>query len=150
MSCSEKISDVIDRDVMLKEIKTSITLKKQEEKEIIFTLGCSESEEEFFELIAKYQKKKEAEKALKEVKDKWKKTLSTIKVETEDDSFNFVVNGWYLYQCLSSRIMARSGFYQVSGAFGYRDQLQDTMNISYVDSARTRKQILFMVGLCYN
>ncbi len=142
MSCSEKISDVIDRDVMLKEIKTSITLKKQEEKEIVFTLGCSESEEEFFELLAKYQKKKEAEKALKEVKDKWKKTLSTIKVETEDDSFNFMVNGWYLYQCLSSRIMARSGFYQVSGAFGYRDQLQDTMNISYVDSARTRKQIL--------
>ena len=53
-----------------------------------------------------------------------------------------MVNGWYLYQTLSSRIMAKAGFYQVSGAFGYRDQLQDAMNIVMIQPEVTREQIL--------
>lgn len=142
MSSSEKIENVVDDSVLVKEISTTVSLKKNEEKEIVFTLGCSDKQSEIYSLLSKYKLLKDAKKALDEVKDKWKKTLSTIQVQTEDDSFNFMVNGWYLYQCLSSRIMARSGFYQVSGAFGYRDQLQDSMNICYVDPERTRKQIL--------
>src|SRR5699024_5092955 len=62
--------------------------------------------------------------------------------KTKDESLNYVLNGWYLYQALSSRIMAKAGFYQVSGAFGYRDQLQDAMNICDVDDKYTREQIL--------
>ena len=53
-----------------------------------------------------------------------------------------MINGWYLYQTISSRIMAKTGFYQVSGAFGYRDQLQDAMNIAIVKPDYTRRQIL--------
>ena len=53
-----------------------------------------------------------------------------------------MINGWYLYQALASRILARAGFYQVSGAFGYRDQLQDAMNITLVLENQAREQIL--------
>ena len=53
-----------------------------------------------------------------------------------------MVNGWYLYQALASRIFARAGFYQVSGAFGYRDQLQDSMNVALVRPDQARRQIL--------
>ena len=82
------------------------------------------------------------EPELKNVKDYWKKTLGTIEISSPDVSFDYMMNGWYLYQTLSSRIMARAGFYQVSGAFGYRDQLQDAMNIAIVNPSYTKEQII--------
>ena len=50
-----------------------------------------------------------------------------IEVETPDPAFNALVNRWLPYQSLACRIRARSAFYQASGAFGFRDQLQDTL-----------------------
>ena len=52
------------------------------------------------------------------------------------------MNGWYLYQTLSSRLNAKAGFYQVGGAFGYRDQLQDATNLCIIDEELTKKQIV--------
>ena len=100
------------------------------------------SDRENLELIRKYTNVSNATKELKAVKDNWKNTLGTIEVKSDDKSFDYVVNGWYLYQALSSRIMAKAGFYQVSGAFGYRDQLQDSMNIAMIKPEITREQIL--------
>ena len=79
---------------------------------------------------------------LDKVKVYWQERLSKVQVETPDKSFNYMVNGWYLYQTLASRVMARAGFYQVSGAFGYRDQLQDSINVCPVYPEVTRNQIL--------
>jgi cyclic beta-1,2-glucan synthetase len=53
-----------------------------------------------------------------------------------------MVNRWLLYQSLSSRILARSGFYQSSGAFGFRDQLQDRLAFIHVDPDGVRDHIL--------
>ncbi len=142
MSSSEKINSTTIEKILVKDIKTSITLDAKEEKEIVFTLGCSKKDEENLALINKYNNIKNAKKELKEVQNNWNEKLSKIKVETKDESLNYVLNGWYLYQALSSRIMAKAGFYQVSGAFGYRDQLQDAMNICDVDDKYTREQIL--------
>ena len=72
----------------------------------------------------------------------WDERLSRIQVETPDRSFNHMVNRWYLYQVCSSRLFARAGFYQVGGATGYRDQLQDVMSLLYSDPGYARKQIL--------
>ena len=55
----------------------------------------------------------------------WDEKLNTIQVETPDKSFNYMLNRWYLYQVYASRLFARAGFYQVGGATGFRDQLQD-------------------------
>ncbi len=49
---------------------------------------------------------------------------------------------WLKYQALAERIWARRGFYQASGAFGFRDQLQDSVNLLWVDPALARKQLL--------
>ena len=46
------------------------------------------------------------------------------------------------YQALAERIWARRGFYQASGAFGFRDQLQDSVNLIWMDPALARRQIL--------
>ncbi len=72
----------------------------------------------------------------------WDNKLSAIQVETPDTSFNYMLNRWYLYQVYSSRLFARAGFYQVGGATGFRDQLQDVMSILYSDPAYARRQIL--------
>ena len=72
----------------------------------------------------------------------WDDKLSHIQVETPDRSFNYMLNRWYLYQVYSSRLFARAGFYQVGGATGFRDQLQDVMSVLYSDPAYARRQIL--------
>lgn len=142
MTSSEKIKNVESKKMLTKSITTEVNLAAKEEKVICFVLGCGLSDYENIELITKYSNIKTCTEELKRIKNYWNKTLSTVQVKTPDESFNFIINGWYLYQTISSRIMAKTGFYQVSGAFGYRDQLQDAMNITLVKEDFTRKQIL--------
>ena len=142
MTSSEKITYAECNKMLVKNINFDVTLKPNEEKEIVFALGCSLSDDENLKLIKKYTNISNCKKELKEVKEEWNKTLGTIQVKTPDNSFDYMINGWYLYQTLSSRIQAKAGYYQVSGAFGYRDQLQDAMNICLVKPEYTRNQIL--------
>ena len=131
----------IDR-VLVKSIDVEVELKAGEEKEFSFLLGTEIGNENVNDLIKKYSSDKSIVNELKEVKDYWTKELSTIKVKTKDKAFDNVMNGWYLYQTLAARINARAGFYQVGGAFGYRDQLQDTTNLVTIDPELTKEQII--------
>ena len=131
----------IDR-VLLKSVDVEIELKPGEEKEFSFLLGTEIGNENVDKLIKKYSNDKNISNELEKVKNYWTKELSTIKVKTKDKSFDNVMNGWYLYQTLAARINARAGFYQVGGAFGYRDQLQDTTNLATVDPKLTKEQII--------
>ena len=142
MSASEKIESTVCENMLIKSISFNMEIDTNEEKNIVFVLGCSLDDNVNKSLIKKYTNIENAKKELKMINDYWKKTLSVIKVSSPDKSFDYMVNGWYLYQTMSSRIMARSGFYQVSGAFGYRDQLQDAMNIAIVNPKYTKDQIL--------
>ena len=142
MSSSLQIDSAVTDKILSKSINKNITLEKNEEKYIVFVLGCSNSDIENIQMIRKYTNVENCLNELDKVKAYWKNTLGTIKVKTNDPSFDYMINGWYLYQTISSRIMAKAGFYQVSGAFGYRDQLQDAMNIVMIKPEITRQQIL--------
>jgi cyclic beta-1,2-glucan synthetase len=72
----------------------------------------------------------------------WEKRLSTIEVTTPEPSFDAVANRWTLYQALSCRMWARSALYQSSGAYGFRDQLQDVMAFVYSEPAIAREHIV--------
>ncbi|MER8646523.1 glucoamylase family protein [Mesorhizobium sp. M1252] len=72
----------------------------------------------------------------------WRGFLDTIQVETPDKALDAMVNHWLPYQSLACRIRARSAFYQASGAFGFRDQLQDTLALLAHDPKLARDQIL--------
>jgi cyclic beta-1,2-glucan synthetase len=71
----------------------------------------------------------------------WRNLMGTLRVETSDATFDRHLN-WVKYQALAERLWARKGFYQTSGAFGFRDQLQDAVNLIWVDPAFARRQIL--------
>ena len=46
------------------------------------------------------------------------------------------------YQTIVSRLYARSGYYQSGGAYGFRDQLQDTLGLKYLDAEIMKNQII--------
>lgn len=80
---------------------------------------------------------------LENIKNFWHETLEKIKIKTPVESMNIIMNGWLGYQTLVSRLWGRTSFYQAGGAFGFRDQLQDSLMMLYLKSELARKQILY-------
>jgi cyclic beta-1,2-glucan synthetase len=72
----------------------------------------------------------------------WAERLSVITVRTPDPAFDAMVNRWMLYQALACRMWARSALYQSSGAYGFRDQLQDVLAFVYAEPAVAREHLL--------
>jgi len=131
----------VDR-IIYKSITVEIPLNPGEEKEFSFMLGTGVGLDEVQQTIDKFRDIKLINKEYKLVVNHWETLLSIVKVKSPDYSFNYMMNGWYLYQTISSRILAKAGFYQVGGAYGYRDQLQDAMNICEIAPNITRRQII--------
>ena len=123
-------------------IQVIFDLAEGKTKETRFKLGFAQNKEEMKQLVHRYRQVESSQQTLDSVRNYWNQTLGGIKVDTPDSSVNVMANGWLLYQTLSSRIWARSGFYQSGGAYGFRDQLQDVMALVHVEPDITRKQIL--------
>ncbi len=123
-------------------IQVSVAIQPQECKTVLFGLGQSTSLEEIYRIKNKYREITASEKELDRVRSYWDGLLGTVKVKTKDRAVDILVNGWLLYQTVSCRIQARAGFYQCGGAYGYRDQLQDTLSLLFADSSILRGQIL--------
>ena len=111
------------------------------EKTVAVLLGQTDTMAEARDCIGKLCSVDEAQHSLAQTRKWWRSFASTVSVETSDPEFDGYVN-WMKYQALAERIWARKGFYQASGAFGFRDQLQDTVNLIWVDPALARKQLL--------
>ncbi len=123
-------------------IEIRIELEACEEKEFAFYIGQVRDEEKLTDYIVKYYRLNYAKTQLSRVKGHWKDITDVIKVETPDKSMDLMLNGWLTYQTLSCRIWGRSAFYQSGGAYGFRDQLQDALNIGLISSQILKNQIL--------
>ena len=142
MSSTLPVTEYQINKILFKSITVDLDINGEEEKELSFMLGTEIGNDKVKELHDKYNTDESINKELDKVKKYWDKKLGTIKVKTPDESFNTVLNGWYLYQTMASRLKAKAGFYQVGGAFGFRDQLQDATNIVMVDEEKTKSQII--------
>ncbi|MEA4909946.1 MAG: hypothetical protein VB089_20155, partial [Anaerolineaceae bacterium] len=107
-----------------------------------FVLGQGEDRRHAQSLVEKYQRPDAAGQAWEAAREKWERILETVQVETPDPAMNLLLNRWLLYQTLSCRIWGRSAFYQSSGAYGFRDQLQDVLAAMFADPLTTRGHIL--------
>jgi len=123
-------------------VHVAFDLQDREEREILFCLGAGRDLAHAQNLIERYREAGAAQAALEGVRQHWKQMLGAIHVETPDASVNVIANGWLLYQVLSCRLWGRTGFYQSGGAFGFRDQLQDSMALVYAEPTLTREHIL--------
>ena len=83
----------------------------------------------------------EAVRALHRVRERWLGAVSRLWITTPDEAMNRYLGGWAAYQTLCCRLMARTSLYQNGGAFGFRDQLQDAVNLLLLDSEPARAQI---------
>ncbi|MBK8907778.1 MAG: glycosyl transferase [Rhodospirillales bacterium] len=107
-----------------------------------FLLGEAEDVEAARALVRRYREAGAIDTALNNVKQFWSDTLTVVQVKTPVPAVDVMANGWLLYQVISCRLWARSAFYQSGGAYGFRDQLQDSAALVSVRPDLTRKQIL--------
>ena len=122
-------------------MRTVVELAGGEEKSIGFAIAVTRSREETADLLQRSLDVASMESALADVKQSWTERLSSHRMETGDARFDSFINDWTRYQAISARIWGRAGYYQQSGAYGYRDQLQDSQVWLTIDEKKTREQI---------
>ena len=123
-------------------LQVSIELEPNEEKEVIFVLGYTQDPETARKLVLLTREANWVEQSYLKTVEWWDKRLSVLQIHTPDETLNYAFNRWLLYQSLSCRFWGRTAFYQSSGAFGFRDQLQDAMAFLYFAPELAREQIL--------
>ncbi|MDR1892931.1 MAG: glycosyl transferase, partial [Oscillospiraceae bacterium] len=123
-------------------LRVNMTLLPGETKETVFLFGSAENAWEAETLAEKYADASAAGQSLKRARAFWRDKLERTTVSTPDASMNLMLNGWLQYQMISCRLWARTGHYQSGGAFGFRDQLQDSLSAAAYWPELTREQIL--------
>ena len=83
-----------------------------------------------------------ARELLGETRRYWLGIIGRVRTSTGVPEIDRYMNGWAVYQTLACRLMARTSIYQSGGAYGFRDQLQDAVNLIPVDSGYARRRIL--------
>lgn len=119
----------------------AVKIKPNEKKEVLIALGVEEKEENIINVVTKIisNYKEEFEKT----KKYWKDKVGRIKASTPMKSFDVMQNGWLCYQTLASRMIAKTGYYQSSGGYGFRDQMQDAMGMKWVNPDILKNQIIY-------
>ena len=128
-------------DFAVAAMTTTVEVPAGGEEIISIVLGQGDTRKQADAVVAKFQSLDVAHASLKSTSEWWLALQSTLELETSDPKFDAYVK-WMKYQALAERIWARKGFYQASGAFGFRDQLQDTVNMIWVDPKLARKQLI--------
>ncbi|VGO13071.1 Cellobiose phosphorylase [Pontiella desulfatans] len=127
-------------DFAVAAMTTTVEVPAGGEQTISVVLGQGDNRKQAEAVVATFQSLEVAVQTLEATKEWWLALQSTLELETSDATFDAYVK-WMKYQALAERIWARKGFYQASGAFGFRDQLQDTVNMIWVDPKLARAQL---------
>ncbi|MGH8797304.1 MAG: GH36-type glycosyl hydrolase domain-containing protein, partial [Caldimonas sp.] len=123
-------------------LRVAFDLAPDETRSTVFRLGAAKTADEARALVRRWRGADAAQAALDAVHSHWQRTLGTLQVRTQDRTLNALANGWLLYQVIGSRLWGRTAFYQSSGAYGFRDQLQDVMALVHAAPALVREHLL--------
>jgi cyclic beta-1,2-glucan synthetase len=110
-------------------------------EDVVFVLGEGKDPAEAASLALQWANVDTAKQALAAMQAVWQRRLGAVSVVTPDPAFDILVNRWLIYQTFASRVLARAGFHQASGAYGFRDQLQDMMALLFCEPERVRAHI---------
>ena len=127
-------------------LRCNIALEPNETKDVAILLGAAPSDPAARALIERYGAPASAASAIDKATKAWNERLSVIGVQTPEPEFDTLFNRWSLYQALSCRMWARCALYQPSGAYGFRDQLQDSMAFVYAEPSVTRAHLIRAAG----
>ena len=127
-------------------LQATVDLESGEEREVVFTLAAASDVAEARAVSERFCTPLGARHALEAVWSHWNRTLGAVQVETPDRALDVLTNGWLVYQTLSCRVWGRSGFYQSGGAYGFRDQLQDTMALVHAVPSLAREHLVRCAG----
>lgn len=123
-------------------MQVNVSIPPGETVKLVYVLGVSADETAVLREAKQYLAYDTAHDALNEVIAFWKQKLQVIQIQTPESSINLMLNGWLLYQVISCRLWSRTAFYQAGGAFGFRDQLQDSLSIAAIWPQIAKEQIL--------
>ena len=127
-------------------LRTVLELAPGESREVAVLLGAALGREAAMELMGRLQSPGAAREAIEANCRRWRERLSVVSVRTPEPTFDLLVNRWTLYQAISCRMWGRTALYQSSGAYGFRDQLQDSMALVYAEPGLAREQIVRAAG----
>ena len=119
-----------------------LEIRPGDHAEVAFVLGEAADRDQARDLAARFSGLDAVHDAIAKTRAFWRETTSAVQIETPEPALDLVVNGWLVYQNLSCRLWGRTAFYQSGGAYGYRDQLQDTSALVYARPDITRAQIV--------
>jgi cyclic beta-1,2-glucan synthetase len=139
---SEKLGAGLDPCAAL---QAGIELQPGASVELRFLLGQAENQDQASKLVIRYRSA-DLDRTLEEVTRQWDDILGAVQVATPDPTMDLLLNRWLLYQTLACRVWARAAFYQLSGAYGFRDQLQDVLALTVSKRAVTREHLLRSAG----
>jgi cyclic beta-1,2-glucan synthetase len=123
-------------------LEVEITLAPHEKAEVAFVLGDAPDADQALTLAKAWGDLAQVDAAITSAQQAWDDTLGFVQIETPDASLDVMFNRWLLYQVLACRMWGRSAFYQSGGAYGFRDQLQDAIALSYARPELAREHLL--------
>jgi cyclic beta-1,2-glucan synthetase len=123
-------------------VQLHVDLPAHADTELFFVLGRAQDRAQAAELLGDWRRPERIEAAWRETNEFWDELLGVVQVSTPDRAMDIVLNRWLLYQTVACRLWGRSAFYQSSGAYGFRDQLQDAMALVHARPDVLRGQLL--------
>jgi cellobiose phosphorylase len=127
-------------------MQVQVLVDEGETRTITFTVGAATGRAEAQRLVRRFRGEQAAREEYAAMRAAWHRRLSAVRIESPDPALDALVNHWLLYQVISCRLWGRTSVYQSSGAYGFRDQLQDTMALVHAAPDLLREHVLRSAG----